>query len=112
MFNRREMMTTLGGLAVGVTPAAKALAQLASPVAGSLKQIARRRGIIAGANADSHYLQDPAFAQFLAANFDMLTPGNEMKWGGIHPARSVYNFTRRRRCHELRGGPWHAGAWP
>ncbi len=58
-----------------------------------LNQLARRRGIILGVSADPQYFQDPRFAEFIATNFDMITPGNQLKFGILHPAPSVYNFT-------------------
>jgi endo-1,4-beta-xylanase len=58
-----------------------------------LKELARRRGITVGVQADPSFLAIPQFAQFVIDNFDMITPGNQMKWGSLHPQPSVFNFT-------------------
>ena len=43
-------------------------------------------------NADG--LLDPAYAQTVAAEFNQLTPENEMKWETIEPEPGVFDFTR------------------
>jgi endo-1,4-beta-xylanase len=92
MMNRRELMAAFGALLASGVSAPAAFAQLADQ-AQTLNQLARKRGIILGVSADPQYLQVPMFADFIASNFDMITPGNQLKFGTLHPAQSVYNFT-------------------
>jgi len=50
------------------------------------------RNVGVAVNADG--LLDPAYAQTVAAEFNQLTPENEMKWEAIEPEPGVFDFTR------------------
>jgi endo-1,4-beta-xylanase len=53
-----------------------------------------RPGVRLGAQATYRDLQDPRVAAFLAANFNTLTAGAELKWDALRPTAESYNFTR------------------
>jgi endo-1,4-beta-xylanase len=53
-----------------------------------------RPGVRIGAQAGYADLLNPRLAAFLAANFNTLTAGNELKWGSLRPTPESYNFTR------------------
>jgi endo-1,4-beta-xylanase len=50
-------------------------------------------GLKVGVQSVKAQLQDPAFAQLAIANFQMLTPGNELKWARLRTGPDSYNFT-------------------
>ena len=45
-----------------------------------------------GAAVESQRLREPMFAKVLAANFNSLTPENEMKWAYVEPAPGQFAF--------------------
>lgn len=46
-----------------------------------------------GCQAGKYELTQPNFPQVAAANFNLLTPGNEMKWTKLRPTPDTFNFT-------------------
>jgi len=50
-------------------------------------------GRAVGAAVSAARLQDPAYAQAVAAQFNQITPENEMKWEAIEPEPGVFDFT-------------------
>lgn len=59
----------------------------------TLRQVATSKGITFGAAVAEVLLSsDPAYAQAVAANFNSLTPENEMKLAFIHPTQDTWNF--------------------
>ncbi|HEX3437275.1 MAG TPA: endo-1,4-beta-xylanase [Pseudacidobacterium sp.] len=46
-----------------------------------------------GIQAERPSLQQPAFARFVTTNFNLMTAGNELKWGRLRPNPETYNFT-------------------
>ena len=56
-----------------------------------LKASSARRGCLVGSAAPKVQLQDPAVAQFVVDNFNLLTASG-MKWNDIHPEPETYNF--------------------
>jgi endo-1,4-beta-xylanase len=73
------MPATLSDLAVAVTPS-------------SLKVLGSPCGLKIGVQSVRGQLESAAFAQEVIANFDMLTPGNELKWARLRPSADSYNF--------------------
>jgi endo-1,4-beta-xylanase len=58
-----------------------------------LKQLAAHTGVAVGAQAMRSQLRsNPSLAGFIAQNFDVLTPGIELKWERIHPSLNAYFF--------------------
>ncbi|HSY39990.1 MAG TPA: endo-1,4-beta-xylanase, partial [Polyangia bacterium] len=41
---------------------------------------------------ETRHLGEPAFAGVLAANFNSLTPENEMKWVNVEPSPGQFSF--------------------
>ena len=72
----------------------------AAPLAGqtTLRQAAAARGIPFGAaaSADEYgppdLLKNTNYANLLSTQYDMLEPGNAMKWDVTQPALNTYNF--------------------
>jgi endo-1,4-beta-xylanase len=56
-----------------------------------LKEAGSRKGRQIGTAANKASLQDPAVAQFVIENFNLITASG-MKWDSIHPAPDTYNF--------------------
>ena len=72
---------------------ASTLAFPASAQAQSLKAIAQARGITFGSAAATYELQDPTFAQLLAAQAAQLVPEYEMKRDVLEPEPGRYDFS-------------------
>ena len=61
----------------------------------SLKEHARRNGLIAGAAVVVHDLEsDPALQQLVAEQYAMLVPENELKWRALRPTPNGFDFTQ------------------
>jgi endo-1,4-beta-xylanase len=65
-----------------------------TPPSKTLRQVAAAHNIYVGAAADSPYLtSDASYASTLGSEYSQLQAENEMKFGIIHPALGVYDFT-------------------
>ncbi|MBN2303717.1 MAG: endo-1,4-beta-xylanase [Anaerolineae bacterium] len=60
----------------------------------SLRGFASRNGIYMGAAAWTYHLDDPALAEILAREFNMLTPEHEAKWCMVSTGPGEYDFSR------------------
>ena len=72
-------------------------AYLPSPAARagvpSLREQAEKSGILIGSGSiNPNYLDEPAFANTLASQFNSLSPENELKWSNVEPQRGVFNL--------------------
>ncbi|WP_432154642.1 endo-1,4-beta-xylanase [Streptomyces tricolor] len=80
------------GLATG--PAAQAVpaapAQAGQP---TLADLAERHGRYFGSATDNPELTDTAYTKILGSEFDMITPGNGMKWYATEPQQGVFDWT-------------------
>ncbi|WBO67658.1 endo-1,4-beta-xylanase [Streptomyces camelliae] len=74
------------GLATG--PAAQA-----SPKQPTLANLAERHGRYFGSATDNPELTDSAYTKILGSEFDMITPGNGMKWYATEPQQGVFEWT-------------------
>jgi Beta-1,4-xylanase len=77
------MLACGGGASTTTTP----------PPSQTLGQAAARHNIKVGAAADSQYLSDGNYAAILGSEFSQLQAENEMKFGIIHPAANMYDFS-------------------
>jgi endo-1,4-beta-xylanase len=60
----------------------------------SLREAAAQAGVRIGSAARSGVIaSDPNYGPVLAAQFNSLTGEGEMKWGSLHPAPGVYDFS-------------------
>lgn len=89
--DRRTLVKSAIGAAAGCA-LANAFPAQADSSGQPLKALARQRGIMLGVQVEPATLQDPQLSSFIVENFDILTPGNQLKWGVLCPAPSVYNF--------------------
>ncbi|MFC5911037.1 endo-1,4-beta-xylanase [Streptacidiphilus monticola] len=85
-------------LKAGGVAAAGALLLLAWPggqagaASSSLRQLAEAKGIYFGTALTQSNLSNSTLTTLAAAQFDMVTPGNEMKWDTTEPSNGTYNF--------------------
>jgi len=91
---RREMLINALGLGSGLMLSEPLRACLPSEerAADSLRGLAAQSNVKLGVQSERADLQVEEFAQFVAQNFNLLTPGNELKWPRIHPAPDTYTF--------------------
>ncbi|GAB2712815.1 endo-1,4-beta-xylanase [Kitasatospora kifunensis] len=74
----------LTGLTGAATPAAAS-----SP---SLKSLAESKGIYFGGEITQDLLSNSTATSLAGSQFDMITPGNEMKWDTTEPSQGNFNF--------------------
>src|SRR5947209_1691935 len=91
MPSRRDVLLALAALAVQsvALPGANGQTPSREP---TLRDLARRRGIMLGAQVEPAFLAMPEFASFVAANFDLITPGNQLKLGTLCARPQLYDF--------------------
>lgn len=80
---------TAAAAATGLALAAVPVAHAATP---SLRQLAEAQGRYFGTALTQPNLSDPALLAVSDNQFDMVTPGNEMKWDTTEPSNGVFNF--------------------
>ncbi|WP_432933123.1 endo-1,4-beta-xylanase [Microbispora sp. CA-135349] len=83
-----------GGLAAALAAVTAAAVGLAMPAqaASTLKASAEARGRYFGTALTRGDLGNGTLTNLAAAEFDMVTPGNEMKWDATEPSRGSFNF--------------------
>jgi endo-1,4-beta-xylanase len=93
---KRRDFLTLGAAAGACTYLGRALpsmAQQASRIqALPLKSYGAPCGMYIGVQSEKSNLQQPAVAQFVTTNFNLLTAGNELKWSRLRPDPNTFNF--------------------
>ncbi len=57
-----------------------------------LKERAQRKGLIIGAEVSAPLLTDPMFAATLTRDFEMVVPGNALKWGPLERRKKAPDF--------------------
>jgi endo-1,4-beta-xylanase len=93
---RRALATALAAaaLAAGLTSAPAALAgDRAGHRPATLARLAERHGRYFGSATDNPELTDGPYTKILGSEFDMITPGNAMKWYATEPRQGVFDFT-------------------
>jgi endo-1,4-beta-xylanase len=58
----------------------------------TLPQLAEAAGRYMGGEITANLLSNPTVTALAGAQFDMITPGNEMKWDTTEPSRGSFNF--------------------
>jgi len=58
----------------------------------TLPQLAEAKGRYSGGEITANLLSNPTVANLAGTQFDMITPGNEMKWDTTEPSRGSFNF--------------------
>ena len=90
-------------VAVGLTVSAAVPATASTETEPTLRELAEQAGLLIGSGSikaaewtidgrPSNYLAEPAFAETLSAQFNSLSPENELKWVFTQPERGVYDF--------------------
>ncbi|WP_405853707.1 endo-1,4-beta-xylanase [Streptomyces sp. NBC_00090] len=83
-------------LIAGAAVLAAALTTLATTPAAAadapLRELAEARGRYLGTAVTAGKLTG-GYADLAAAQFNSITPGNEMKWGSVEPTRGTYDWT-------------------
>ena len=122
------MRTIRGPLLGGLTLAASATLLLSAPTAGAdqatLRDAGPDRPLIGTAAWGQRDLIDydrknpTTYQQLIGAQFDSITPENDMKWAEIHPEEGVYDFSgadavmefAKRNGQQVRGHTllWHS----
>ncbi|MGW1916600.1 endo-1,4-beta-xylanase [Streptomyces sp. NPDC002076] len=83
----------------GALAAALMATGLAAPAARAherqptLADLAERHGRYFGSATDNPELTDSAYTKILGGEFDMITPGNGMKWYATEPRQGVFDWT-------------------
>jgi len=93
--NRRSMLKCLAGCCAAAVPfGAVVSGEADEEQAGPLKALAKRSGKLVAMFTGSHELLTvPAAAQIIAAEFDMIAVGNDLKMNRVHPQPDQYNFS-------------------
>ncbi|HEX4702013.1 MAG TPA: endo-1,4-beta-xylanase, partial [Pseudonocardiaceae bacterium] len=87
---RRRLATTLTVVFAAVTLAV--VAAVPAVAASSLAQLASAKGRYFGTALTQGNLSNPTLTNVASAQFNMVTPGNEMKWQTTEPNRGQFNF--------------------
>jgi endo-1,4-beta-xylanase len=86
-----------GNTAAWASPAGAARAAKATPADGidpdSLRALAARIGLRFGTALIPEDIDTPSWAAIAAGQFNVYTPGNEMKWQVVEPEQGVFDWT-------------------
>ncbi|MFG3201465.1 endo-1,4-beta-xylanase [Streptomyces sp. NPDC048192] len=80
-------------VAAGVATGPAAQAAPAHTRQPTLADLAERHGRYFGSATDNPELTDSAYTKILGSQFDMITPGNGMKWYATEPQQGVFDWT-------------------
>ena len=58
----------------------------------SLRELAKQQDFLVGVEVQSAYLEDEAYRSLVSSEFNMLTPGWEMKFGPLEPQPGEFQF--------------------
>jgi endo-1,4-beta-xylanase len=111
---RRRMMGAGAVAATAATVAVMAAAGPAAAAGSTLKAAAEAQGRYFGTEVTGSMPSNPTIANLAGQQFDMVTPGNEMKWDTTEPSNGSFDFGpgdtivsfaqshgMRMRCHNL-----------
>jgi endo-1,4-beta-xylanase len=90
----RPRRTAVLGLSLAAAAGAATLAGLGVVTAAdpTLPQLAEANGRYSGGEITANLLSNPTVTALAGTTFDMITPGNEMKWDTTEPSRGAFNF--------------------
>jgi len=93
--NRRQLLKFISNCALlpGVGRSSFGMVANSDDHIRPLKELGRSCGLLVGVQSEKFLLEIPALAQFTAQQFNLLTPGNEMKWNRLRPGPDTFNFT-------------------
>ncbi|MEZ0067581.1 endo-1,4-beta-xylanase [Streptacidiphilus sp. MAP12-20] len=86
---QRALYATAAAIAAGTL----LLAGQAGATGTGLKTLAEAKGIYFGTALTQSNLSNSALTAVASGQFDMVTPGNEMKWDTTEPSNGTYNFS-------------------
>jgi endo-1,4-beta-xylanase len=90
---RPRLALTLAVLAAaGVTGGALVTAVPATAAGGTLRAAAEAQGKYFGTEVTGNMISNSTITNLAGQQFDMVTPGNEMKWDTTEPSNGSYNF--------------------
>ncbi|AKJ14521.1 1,4-beta-xylanase [Streptomyces incarnatus] len=91
---RRRLAGALAAALVAAALAAPAAQAAPAPARQpTLADLAERHGRYFGSATDNPELTDSAYTKILGGEFDMITPGNAMKWYATEPQQGVFDWT-------------------
>src|SRR3954469_6674357 len=88
----RRAALTVSLAAAAVATTLGLLGGVVSAADPTLPQLAEAKGRYSGGEITANLLSNPTVTNLAAATFDMITPGNEMKWDTTEPSRGSFNF--------------------
>jgi endo-1,4-beta-xylanase len=89
---RRDLIVGSLGMTATLAMPGRARSSAAYTPGTALKTLGARAGLKLGVQASRAALEVPEFARFVMENFDLVTPGLELKWAALHPAPDTYTF--------------------
>ncbi|HEY0805160.1 MAG TPA: endo-1,4-beta-xylanase, partial [Pseudonocardiaceae bacterium] len=89
---RRGLRAALSALAIGSVALGIALPAPAAAAGATLRAAAEATGHYFGTALTQGNLGNPTLTSVAGAQFDMVTPGNEMKWDTTEPSNGRFNF--------------------
>jgi endo-1,4-beta-xylanase len=88
----RQRLTAAVLAAACVTGGALAAAAPATAAGGTLRAAAEAQGKYFGTEVTGNMINNSTITNLAGQQFDMVTPGNEMKWDTTEPSNGSYNF--------------------
>ena len=89
---RPRVALTLAVVVAGLTGGALATAVPATAAGGTLRAAAEAQGKYFGTEVTGNMVNNSTITNLAGQQFDMVTPGNEMKWDTTEPSNGSYNF--------------------
>jgi endo-1,4-beta-xylanase len=88
----RQRLAVLAAAGACVTGGALATALPATAAASTLRAAAEAQGKYLGTEVTGNMINNSTITNLAGQQFDMVTPGNEMKWDATEPSNGSFNF--------------------